>query len=314
MNANFPYNGVVVPLTTPFTTEGHIDVKAVHRIVDRIARHHLGVFALGTTGETASIPRPERLEFVEAVMEAAKGRIPVYAGIGDNCLSNSLLAARHYLGLGVKAVVAHLPSYYPLTPHEMQAYFELLHANLDGPLLVYNIPATTRMSIPIEVVKNLAELPNCVGFKDSENSPGRMEAVYEALGGQEDFALFMGSAVLSHASLKLGYVGLVPSTGNLVPHLWEELWNACTTGNWSEGELLQNQLDEISVIFQEGRTLGQSLAVLKAALSFIGLCEPLVLPPLHTLSQNEQRITRDKLLSLCPFLNDEVKALHGNRR
>ena len=313
MNHNPNHSGVVIPLMTPVTAEGLIDEQAVAKIVQRIARHNLGVFVLGTTGETASIPRPERIRLVESVVRAADGKIPVYAGIGDNCLSNSILAANHYHELGVNAVVAHLPAYYPLTEGEMKDYFELLLNSLNGPLMLYNIPATTHMSVPVEVIQQLAELPNCVGFKDSENTPGRMESVYKAVGGNKDFALFMGSAILSVEALKLGYVGLVPSSGNLVPHLWEKLWNAAQQDDWSRAAELQAELDEISAVFQNKRTLGQSLAALKAAMAGIGLCRPDVLPPLQTFDpENVESIIR-KITTLCPYLNDEYTTVHGDR-
>jgi 4-hydroxy-tetrahydrodipicolinate synthase len=303
------YSGVIIPLTTPITSDGQIDLTAAARIVKRIARHKLGVFVLGTTGETASINRPDRFHLVEAVVEAADGKIPVYAGIGDNCLANSILAANRYQELGVTAVVAHLPSYYPITTDEMLKYFTRLDQSMLGPWMIYNIPITTHMSIPMPVVKELSKLDKCVGFKDSEGTPGRMETVYEAVGGRDDFALFMGSAVLSMAALKMGYRGLVPSSGNLVPHLWRELWDASLEKDWGTVEERQRLLDEIAFLFQKDRTLGQSLAALKAALNALHLCEPVVLPPLQTFSKTECEQIRDQIFHLCPFLEDEVKAL-----
>jgi len=302
------FHGVVVPVTTPFTEDGRIDVPAAERIISRIGAKGLGVFVLGTTGETASIPRPERYKLVEAAIRASDGQFPVYAGIGDNCLANSVLAAEQYLELGVSAVVAHLPSYYPLTPEEMLNYFRILHDQVSGPQMVYNIPSTTRMSIPVSIVEQLAKLPRCVGFKDSENVPGRMEEVYQKLGQLEDFSLFMGSAVLSMEALKMGYDGLVPSSGNIVPGLWAELDEAAQAGNWTEARALQDQLNEVAGLFQKGRTLGQSLAALKAALYAINLCQPHVLPPLITFDEEACGSVRDQLLELCPFLLDEADA------
>lgn len=311
MNIQKSFHGVVVPVTTPFTAEGEIDVVAAERIISRIGQSGLGVFVLGTTGETASIPRQQRSRLVEAAVKSAAGSFPVYAGIGDNCMSNSVKEADKYLRLGVDAVVAHLPSYYPLTPEEMVDCFQFLHDRIEGPLMIYNIPSTTRMSIPVAVVEKLARMPRCVGFKDSENVPGRMEEVYQKLGKLEDFSLFMGSAVLSAEAMKLGYDGLVPSSGNLVPSLWAELYAASQAGDWVRAKSLQDQLNAIAAIFQKGRTLGQSLACLKVALNALGLCEPHVLPPLRTFNKEECETVRTQLLELCPFLTDEAEAAHS---
>jgi len=282
------HGGVIVPMITPFTPEETIDEEAAERIATRLAQHNISVFVLGTTGETASIPRTERLRLVEAVTRAVGGKVPVYAGIGDNCFTNAITAAERYLSAGVTAVVSHLPSYYPLTPAEMRGYFELLHRTVSGPLVLYNIPATTHMSLPLELVERLSELPHIIGFKDSERADGRMEEAARRLGGRDDFALFMGTSVLSVEALKLGFNGLVPNSGNLVPGLWQRLYEHARCAEWAEAEALQAQLDEIALSFQGNRTLGQSLAALKVLLEEEGWCGSTVLPPLRTIPREER--------------------------
>ncbi|MCC5804693.1 MAG: dihydrodipicolinate synthase family protein [Opitutales bacterium] len=282
------HSGVVVPMITPFTRDGDIDEPAVERIARRLAAHNIGVFVLGTTGETASIPRTDRFRLVTTVLRAVDDRVHVYAGIGDNCFTNAVKAAERYLDAGVTAVVSHLPSYYPLTPDEMQLYFERLHDHVKGPLILYNIPATTGMSLPLTVVEYLSELPRIVGFKDSERVDGRMEDAARRFAEREDFALFMGTSVLSVDALKLGYSGLVPNSGNLVPALWEKLYNHARNGEWNEAFGLQTLLNEVAWVFQGNRTLGQSLAALKVLLAEQSLCEPYVLPPLRTIPEKER--------------------------
>jgi 4-hydroxy-tetrahydrodipicolinate synthase len=135
------------------------------------------------------------------------------------------------------------------------------------------------------VVERLCERPTIAGFKDSENTPGSLELVAERLGGRDGFSIFMGSSFQSVAALRRGFDGLVPSSGNLVPHLWRELSAAATAGRWNEAEALQRRLDFIARIFQRDRTLGQSLGALKAAMSARGLCTPTLLRPLLTLDE-----------------------------
>jgi 4-hydroxy-tetrahydrodipicolinate synthase len=298
MTPSLRHRGVVVPLATPFTAEGQIDDAATRRLVEHLASNEIGVFVLGTTGETASIPHRERRRFVETAVEAASGRVPVYAGIGDNCVPHSIEGAEHYLDSGVQGVVAHLPSYYPLSAREMQRYFKLLHDNIKGDLLIYNIPQTTYMSIPHEVIEALAELPRVVGFKDSERDMNRAHETARRCGARPDFALFMGSAVLSVEAMRLGYDGLVPSSGNIVPDLWRKLWEAGKAEDWETAETLQTRADEIAMIFQGGRTLGQSIAALKACLHIQGICEPHVLPPLEDVSDADLRQLRKHLGAL----------------
>ncbi|MBE2214966.1 MAG: dihydrodipicolinate synthase family protein [Opitutaceae bacterium] len=298
MTTTRKFRGTIVPMVTPFTPSGQLDDAAVERITAHISGQRLGIFVLGTTGEAASIPGSERRRLVEIVATVTRGRVPVFAGIGDNCVGDSVSAAHDYLKVGADAVVAHLPSYYTLTPAEMRAYFETLADGIHGSLILYNIPQTTHMSLPIDVVQALADRPTIVGFKDSENTAGRLEQVVTRLGGREAFSIFMGTSFLSVAALRCGFDGLVPSSGNLVPHLWRALEDAATAGRWTEAEALQARLDLVARAFQRGRTLGQSLGALKAAMSARGLCGPTLHPPLLTLDE-----------STCSAIVAEVAAL-----
>ena len=282
------HRGVIVPMCTPFTPAGEVDEAAVERIADRLAQHELSAFALGTTGETSSIPVSQRESVVSAALRGAAGRVPVYAGIGDNCLADSVAAGQRYLKRGVAAVVAHMPSYYPIAPEDMLNYFQLLHEGLKGPLMLYNIPQTTRMSLPLDIVERLSELPRVVGFKDSEAAPGRLEETARRFGGRANFKILMGVASLSTTALRAGFDGLVPSSGNLVPELWQRFWKHASAGRWTEAEVLQEQLDSISRVLQGDRGLGGYLAALKIALAAQQICFPTVLPPLRTLQPEEQ--------------------------
>jgi 4-hydroxy-tetrahydrodipicolinate synthase len=108
----------------------------------------------------------------------------------------------------------------------------------------------------------------------------------------------MGAAVLSAKALKLGFDGLVPSSGNLVPHLWRELYDQGRAGNWENVEKLQLQLNTIAQVFQRDRTLGESLAALKAMMETRGLCGPTVLPPLRTLNHSDRQSVQRDLVAL----------------
>jgi len=283
------HRGVIVPLVTPIKPGGDLDDAATARIVNRCAENNINVFVLGTTGEAASVSARKRAHLVKVAAREAKGRVLVYAGIGDNCAEDSIEAGNEYLRLGADAVVAHLPSYYSLKAAEMLDFFELLAKEIRGELVLYNIPQTTHMSIPIDVVEALMRKSTIVGFKDSENVPGRAEETARRLGGRADFSIFMGAAVLD---------GLVPSSGNLVPELWRELYESARAQKWDRVEKLQAQLNEVAQVFQRNRSLGESLAALKAAMEVRGLCGPTVLPPLHTLDASAQSRVRNDFSAL----------------
>lgn len=292
------HHGVIVPLITPVTPNGSLDEAAAERLVDHLASNGCGMLVLGTTGEVASLPAAMRQRYVEIAVQVAARRTPVFACPASNCVSFSIESANAYLKDGVDAVVGILPNYFKLVPAEMQSYFEHLAGNIRGPLMIYNMPATTGMSIPLDVIEAISRLPNVTGLKDSEGTAGRREEVARRFSGREDFTLFMGVASHSAPALRLGFDGLVPSTGNLYPDRWHALYQAARAGNWAKAEALQVQLDAVGDVFQRNRTLGQSLAALKAGLGLHQLSGPSMVSPLTTLSSADQETIRNELRRL----------------
>lgn len=292
------HHGVIVPLVTPVQPDGSLDEAAAARLVDHLASNGCGMLVLGTTGEVASLPAALRLRYVEIAVRVAAKRTPVFACPASNCVSFSIESANHYLQAGVDAVVGILPNYYKLEPAEMLAYFERLADGISGPLMIYNMPATTGMSLPLDVIEQLARRPNVTGLKDSEGTAGRREEVAKRFGGRADFSLFMGIAAHSIPALRLGFDGLVPSSGNLYPERWSALYQTARARDWATAEKLQQQLDGINAVFQRNRTLGQSLAALKAGLGLRQLCGPDMVPPLLPLSPADQEAVRVELARL----------------
>jgi 4-hydroxy-tetrahydrodipicolinate synthase len=282
------YQGVVVPMVTPFTATGRVDEAAVARICQSFAAHGVSPLALGTTGESASVSAEESRRLAAAVVRGVGGKVTVYACISGCCVRQNVENAKAYVDLGVDVVASVLPYYYALTPDQMMRYYEQL-AEATPRLMVYNIPATTHMSIPPEVMQKLSHHPNICGLKDSERDVQRMEACVEMFREREDFSYFLGYAALSAVALRLGADGIVPSTGNFAPKMFRQLYDFALAQKFDECERLQAETNEVAQVYQAGRTLGQSLAALKTMMSSAGLCEPNVLPPLTNLSPAEQQ-------------------------
>ena len=279
------HRGVIVPMATPFTENGSLDEDGARRIIDFLIDGGVdGVFVLGTTGEAASIPAPMRARLVEITVDQVRGRSLVYAGIGDNCVSRSLEAGAEYHTAGVDAVVAHVASYYPIGPEEIESYFTRLADQLPGPVILYNIPSTTHHSIPIDVIGKLCDHPNVAGLKDSERNEERLRAITGQFAGRGDFSLQVGVTAHALLGLELGAVGFVPSSGNLDPVSCHEAYESMNRGDLESAQRAQDKMDAVGNFCQPGCPLGGSLAILKAAMSLKGLCGPHMLPPLLTKS------------------------------
>ena len=287
MNNN-KYNGVVVPMVTPVTPNGFLDKPAVERIIKSFVNAGVSPLLMGTTGEGNSVSTIDGQELIETAVKAAQGKITIYAGLTGNCFIEQLKQAGYYSASGADVIVATLPSYYSLTPEQMENYYLRLADSIKGPLMLYNIAATTHMSIPVDVVQRLADHPNIVGLKDSERDMERMEKCTAIAKNRDDFAYFCGWAAQSAKSLELGGNGIVPSTGNFVPGMFQELYKAAVAGDMETAYRLQDETNEIAKIYQANRTLGQSLTALKVMMQTRGLCTPDMLMPLTRLSEAEE--------------------------
>jgi len=269
-------------MISPFTPAGAIDEPAVGRIVDHlIAGGVEGIFPLGTTGEAASIHTDLRRELVACTVKSVSGRASVYAGIPSNCFRESVEAAVSYKELGVDAVVAHMPSYYPLSDADIESYFQRLADSVPLPLVLYNIPVTTHHSIALDSVDKLRTHPNIVAIKDSSGDRARLTEMLKRTGGRSGFPVLLGSSSTFTHGLKLGGVGLVPSGAHLAPDKYQAMFTAAMNDQWDDVERLQHETDTICAAYLKGRSLGDGLAVLKALMEKRGLCGRTMLPPIR---------------------------------
>lgn len=288
----------MVPLMTPLTPAHELDETALVRLVEGLAANGCGVFALGTTGESASLPRAMRRRLVELAVQTAAKRVPVFAGVSANCLGDSHEAAAAYLQLGVDGVAAHAPWFFVLSPAEQRAYFEALARGIAGPLMLYNFPQSTRMSIPLDVVEALSAIPSIVGLKDSDSAVPRLEETAQRFARRPGFSIFIGVAALAVRAYRAGFDGCVPSSGNLYPKLWSDLCAHAAAGRWDEAEKLQARGDAIARVLNEGRSLGEGLAALKGALASAGVCGAAMMPPLQPLAESERAKVAQALAAL----------------
>lgn len=274
------FSGVVVPMITPLNKDLTVDVGAVERIVALFAENGMHPLVLGTTGESSSIGELESFRLVEAAVKAKAKNQCIYAGLVGNQVDDLIHRGNLYISSGADCVVATLPSYYGLTPNQMTLFYKTLADEIYGPLMMYNIKATTQMSIPLEVVTELSSHPNIWGLKDSERDVERMELLIKTYKNNPNFSYFCGWGAQSAGSLKLGADGIVPSTGNYVPEMYKNLYEAAINQDWEVCDTWQNKTDIVAQQYQKDKTLGESLAVLKALMHKKELCNKTMMPPL----------------------------------
>lgn len=272
--------GVIVPMITPFTAAGGVDAAAVGRMVEHLTAGGMdGLFLLGTTGEAASMTAGQKRELVAAAVKANRGRLGVYAGISSNVQAEALQAAREYAELGVDALFMLPPSFYPVPEAALEDWFRQVLDRAPLDVLLYNIPLTTHLSIPMAVVERLASHPRLLGMKDSEPDRERLLAALAIARGHAGFHVLVGTNKLFVDGLALGAHGIIPAAANLEPGVHRDLCRAVRTGQQEEVRRWTAAMNEVLARYA-CPTLGESMAKLKALLAERGLCAPQVLPPL----------------------------------
>ncbi len=286
-------------MITPVNADFSIDRTSVASVMKTFTQNHISVFVLGTTGESTSVPEKQKTDLVKWAVLSKQNQSKVYAGISGNCLQESIDAANLYASMGVDAVVAHLPFYYPMSGDNMLKYFETLANNITCPLILYNNPITVKMSIPLEVIDKLSYHPGIYGVKDSERGIERLDKSIELWANRNDFSFLLGWAVQSAYGLIKGCDGIVPSTANLTPEIYKLLYDSAIQGNAEEAEKMQQLTNEISEIYQKDKNISESIPALKVLMSEFDLCKPHVFPPMYEPAEDEQirlkKMIREKI-------------------
>lgn len=282
------YNGVIIPAITPLTEKFELDKDGVKNMFANFNANHVMPFILGTTGEAASLPFKLKNDYIKLAGELKQAGDQLYVGIASNRFEESVNLAKSAFDNGADAVAAHLPYYYKLSDSQVAKYFEQLADSCSGPLIVYNIPATTHMSIDLKLIDQLSYHPSIVGVKDSERSDERLNDSLALWRDREDFSYFLGWAARSADALLKGADGLIPSSGNLFPKIYCEMMEALKVGNSDQVMALQKKSDAVGKLYQSGRLLGESLWALKVMMHEAGICLPYVMPPLRPQSAEEK--------------------------
>ena len=292
------YRGVVIPAVTPLTPDYQLDHAAVETLYTYFREHNTQLFVLGTTGESSSIPPSLKRAYVKLAASLKQPGELLYAGIASNCFQESVTYAKEFFDMGADVVVAHLPSYFTLSDDQILKYFELLASQVPGPLMIYNIPSTTHLSIPVPVIEALSHHENIVGIKDSERNEERLEQSLKLWAGRDDFSHFLGWAAKASYALLNGSDGLVPSTGNIIPGVYADIYRYAQAGDTENLARVQKHSELMGNFYQSGRLLGESLWALKVLMHEAGLCQPVVMPPLTDLGEESAAHLRQGLHEL----------------
>ncbi len=270
------FHGVIPPVLTPLTAAGELDRDSLERLLERLigAGVH-GLFALGSSAESAFFTDERRVEVLSAIMEIVDGRVPVLAGLIDMQTDRALHQLRTVEALGVAAVMATAPFYAITGPDEIDTHFRTLGAVAATPLMAYDIPVCVGVKLLPEHLMRLGRDGVLAGVKDSSGddvSFRRLAAMNAAAGSP--MALLTGHEVVVDGAYLSGAQGCMPGLGNVEPAGYVRMWEAYRAGDWERVRTEQDRLAEIfEIVFAVEGKIGPAAGIgaFKTALQLLGV-------------------------------------------
>lgn len=282
------FSGIIPPMVTPLLSDNlTLDVKGVQHLVEHLVSGGVhGIFILGTTGESTSLSYKTREQLIIESCKAVNGRVPVFVGITDTSIEESIHLALIAERAGAAAVVAAPPYYYGLGQEELYKYYWRLADQLTLPLFLYNMPSHTKINIDAKTVVRLSEHPKIIGLKDSSANAVYFQSLCYLL--KNNFSLLVGPEEITAETVLMGGNGGVNGGANLFPKLYVALYNAAVAKDFARIEELQNLVMEISTkIYTVGSYGSSYLKGLKSALSALGIINGNIAPPFTTFDEKE---------------------------
>lgn len=253
---SFKARGVIVPTVTPYNADGSVDYGAIRALAEfLIAKGVNGLYPGGTTGEGPLLTDDERRCIAEAIIDQARGRVPVIVQVGALTTPATVALARHARDAGAHAVAAVTPWYYVLQePAFLEYYRHVAEAMEDYPVFLYNIPGNTGNNItPATVAEVARRHPNVIGIKDSSGNLAASIEMTRIRGG--DFQVINGPDGLVLAALAMGIKANVSGNANVVPELFVALHEVFNRGDLEAARVAQARIDIARRILKDGGDL-----------------------------------------------------------
>ena len=282
--------GSLVALITPMNQDGSINYEQLHDLIDwHIENGTDGIVAVGTTGESATLPVEEHLAVIEATVKHVNKRIPVIAGTGANNTVEAIALSQAAEQAGADYTLSVVPYYNKPSQEGIYQHFKAIAEATSIPMVIYNVPGRTVVSMSNDTILRLAEIPNIVGVKEASGNIGSNIELINSV--PEGFAVFSGDDPTGLPFMLCGGHGVVTVAANVAPKLFADMCRAALEGDIATARRLNEQLIPIyNTMFCE-----PSPAAPKWGLSLLGKCEPHVRLPLVALTEDGQAKVRAAL-------------------
>lgn len=283
------FTGSSAAIITPFTS-GAPDFAALARIIDyQIENGTSAITVCGTTGEASAMSAKERRDVIEFTVRRVKGRIPVIAGTGCNDTSRAYHYSMDALEAGANAILVVTPYYNKTTQKGLIAHYTYLADRVPLPMILYNVPSRTGMSISAETYEILSRHPNINGTKEAS---GSIPLLCDVLSRCKDyFYVWSGNDTDTVPFMSLGAKGVISVAANVIPSVMADMANFCLNGNFIAAADLQIRYSNLcSALFREVNPIP-----VKEALNLLGFRVGTPRLPLVAMSEENRLVLKTAL-------------------
>lgn len=260
------FKGIIPALITPMTASEEVDEAGLRALIERLIEAGVhALFVLGTNGEFIALSEAEKLRIAKIAVDQARSRVPVIAGTGAYATRDVIDLNSKMLDVGVDAVSVITPYFNGATQPELFTHYERIARATTLPVMLYTIPAKAGITLTVDTVRRLAEIPNIRGIKDSGGDFDRLLQLINLR--RDDFAVFTGTDSMILWTLIAGGDGAVAATTNAVPDVVTSIWKHFQAGDIAAARKAQESLRALRDAF----ALGTMPVVLKTAAQMLGM-------------------------------------------
>ena len=225
------FHGVFPYVVSPLYPSGEVNAPVLARLCDDLIKAGVhGLTPLGSTGEFAYLNWQQRRRVVEVVLEAAKGRVPVVAGVASTTIADAVFQAREVKRLGCSGILAILEAYFPIPDEGVYAYFKAIAEAVSIPVVLYTNPNFQRSDLSLPVIERLSRIPNVKYIKDASFNTGRLLSIINRVQGR--MQVFAASSHIPACVMLIGGVGWMAGPACVAPRQSVELYELCRKGDW----------------------------------------------------------------------------------
>ncbi len=279
------FTGSIVAMVTPFR-DREVDFDKLGELVDyHVENGTDAIIPCGTTGESPTLTHSEHGEVIGKVIEVANGRIPVIAGTGSNNTSEAISLTRHAKEAGADGSLIITPYYNKPTQQGLYDHYRAILDEVDIPVIIYNVPSRTGVSISPETVARLFEFNNIVAIKEATGDIDQASQILNLC----DIIVLSGDDSLTLPIMSVGGKGVVSVLANILPRKVSELTSSILKGDIENSQRLHRNLFPLcKAMFIETNPIP-----VKTAMKLLGRLNGEMRLPLSNMSdENEGQLKR----------------------